>query len=148
MRYTLIVFFALFILLPIHAYADNPYLLTNPEGLFAAPEKTRREILVREFSSYAIYYAARKGYRFGSGAQSTFERGFSINAADAMMKISPKVYEREKKKIREKYRILIDAMIQAAESMEDYKKRHPRVIGEQTLMKALKSICPLWPFCR
>lgn len=128
--------------------SENPYLLNKPHELFDAPEETREEILVREFASYATYYASRKGYRFGHGAQSLFEGRFAFDAAKFVLAAPPGDYESAKKYIRKNYRMLIDAMIQASEEIPNYKKRNPRIIGEQTLSKAMRKICPLWPFCK
>ena len=34
-----------------------------------------------------------------------------------------------------------------ANTIPGYEDAHPGSIGQQTLSKALNTLCPLWPFC-
>ncbi|MCG8684954.1 MAG: hypothetical protein MI892_08780 [Desulfobacterales bacterium] len=110
----------------------------------------RREKLRQEFASYAKYYVAAKGYRFGRGADNEFEGRFAIQAADAILDIHPQHIEGAKSEIRKSFRRLIDKMIEVAEKDKEYSRKHPWVVGEETLSEALSFFCPppLWPICR
>ena len=76
-----------------------------------------------------------------------FRDRFAINAAYAMIEKRPENFERAKARIRSNFRMLIDLMIEESGTIPGYQSRHPYVIGEQTLSRALSKICPLWPIC-
>lgn len=119
--------------------SPDQWRMLNPDDQF--------ERLTREFSAYANYYAARRGYRFGSGAQHMIGRTFAGQAAREVMKKEPRYFESAKKKIRENFRKLIDQMIVESKTIDKYANRQPGVIGEQTLSMAMFKLCPLWPIC-
>ena len=134
----------IFVLLPTIASA---YDLSEPTIWFDLPKSERLERLTREFSAYANFYAANRGYRFGRGAQAFFDDKSARQAATAVMGKQQRYFERARRKIRGNFRLFIDRMIEESKTIPGYSKRHPGVIGEETLSAALSSVCPLWPIC-
>ncbi|MCG8313683.1 MAG: hypothetical protein MI976_10740 [Pseudomonadales bacterium] len=144
MKVILGIFALSLVVLTVNAQA---YELASPDQWRVLNPGEQFERLTKEFSAYANYYAARRGYRFGSGAQHMIDRRFAEQAAREVMKKEPQYFEPAKKKIRENFRKLIDQMIIESKTIDKYANRQPGVIGEQTLSMAMFKLCPLWPIC-
>lgn len=124
------------------------YDLADPQVWWKLRESERYERLKGEFAAYANYYVLTRGYRFGSGAQNRFESEFAKKAADEIMRQTPTDFESARNQVHKNIRKLIDRMIVEARKDSDYSRRNPGVIGEGTLVQALRFLCPLWPICQ
>jgi hypothetical protein len=88
--------------------------------------------------------AESQGYHFGPGADQFFRQTsdeaatkiVSAGGTEDLIKAGEVAFDR-----------LVDEMIAASRSIPGYAARHPDVIGEETLAKALSRLCPLWPIC-
>jgi hypothetical protein len=97
--------------------------------------------------SWTQLYAASRGYRLGSGAYENFKK-FSATAAED---IEGSASDDRTARLREAGRNLaglVDRMIIEASSIPDYETKNPGVIGEDTLLQALRKLCPIWPVCK
>jgi hypothetical protein len=97
--------------------------------------------------SWVQLYAASHGYRLGSGAYEEFKR-FSATAADDIEGSAPDDRIARLREAGRNLAGLIDRMIIEASAIPDYETRNPGVIGEETLLRALRRLCPIWPVCK
>jgi hypothetical protein len=91
-------------------------------------------------------YARGKGYQFGSGADA-YMRAHATNAAMQIDALPKSKQTQKLKKTEDSFNTLVDEMINEAHTIPGYEKANPGIIGEDTLKRALLTLCPLWPFC-
>lgn len=94
----------------------------------------------------AANLAAGYGARLGQGADGFIESRVRA-AAEEYVKAQPDQQAKMLADIAIAIRKLIDEMAASVDRIPGYRIANPGVIGEQTLGAALKSLCPIWPFC-
>ncbi len=110
-----------------------------------------RDLLQSRLISYARWYAAAQGYRFGTDA----EQDLAQMAEDAVQRIFgkkiPKRLSAQKQAMLSQaeasFAMLISTMIQGSKEITGYSAAHPDRIGEETLHWARVKLCPLFPIC-
>ena len=83
--------------------------------------------------------------RLGDGAHQSFEQ-YAREAARELVR-DPGLSEGKVRAMVAVFERLIDEMIGSSKAIRGYSKRHPGVIGEDTLARALRKLCPIFPFC-
>ncbi|QKS28168.1 MAG: hypothetical protein HT579_03970 [Candidatus Accumulibacter similis] len=91
-------------------------------------------------------YLATRGYRLGPGAQLDFDKAITRGAREIQDHPVSRQREETEKAIRH-LQTVVDAMIAESKRIPGYEVRSYRAIGEETLMAALRKLCPLWPIC-
>ncbi len=94
----------------------------------------------------AASLAADHGARLGQGADGFIESRVRA-AAEEYAGAQPDRQAKMLADIDIAIRKLIDAMAASVDTIPGYRIANPGVFGEQTLGAALKSLCPIWPFC-
>jgi hypothetical protein len=125
--------------------------------------KLDREVIVIRLIAFADLYAARKGYRFGEGAEGARQH-IHNKLKEAAWKITdkqehagahtpPVSYEIRQRMLdgdlaaaERGIEIFVDRMIEARpyhypEDVEGV------IIGEKTFWSAFNALCPIFPFC-
>jgi hypothetical protein len=93
--------------------------------------------------------ASANGVRFGEGANHQL-RYFSEQAADRILRRAAGEEAQRESFIAEgvaAFEAVVDRMVVARKGIAGYEQRNPGVIGEETLSRALRDLCPLWPIC-
>lgn len=112
-----------------------------------APFPSQKESRTLKFIlDSAKAYAAGKGYRFGPGADN-YMRQHATNAGTQIDALPKSKQTLKLKKAVNNFATLVDEMIKEAHTIPGYENAHPGSIGEDTLTKALLTLCPLGPFC-
>lgn len=142
-RTTLIIFLVSLLLLTASSCSQPKTGSAGQPEWWELDEVERYESIRNEFTSYA----ATQGYRFESGTQSMLDQLIVDSVTDAVMRNKPENMQDERRQISENIRILVDRMILEAQADRKHSLKHPGVIGEMALSRALSFICPLWPFC-
>lgn len=126
---------------------SHSYEISNPVGYWEQGYQFRYDILIKEFRSYANFFVASRGFKFGSGVQDMFDNNLAAMAAAELVKEDPPRFERNRDEIRRSIRKIIDRMIIESENIPGYSAKNPRTVGEDTFASAMAFVCPLWPFC-
>lgn len=98
---------------------------------------------------YCDWRASRHGYILGDGARADIEN----LAVDAIARLQgqdrrlKRSYAANMNLFERNFAKLIDEMVKQSESIPGYSDRNEATIGEETLVAALKKLCPLFPFC-
>lgn len=129
----------------VEAADSHPSWITSHEWEQLSPDE-RIEGRVLELTGLVNSYLSVRGYRLGSGADYDF-RDAIRRAAEDIEKLPESVQRARVDQANRAFKTLIDAMIIESREIAGYQDRNFRVIGEQTLMEALRKLCPLWPFC-
>lgn len=92
--------------------------------------------------------ARMHGVRLGEGADVDI-RGFAQAGAQQLIAERPALekYDPIISSAAAAFERLIDDMMLAALEIPGYRERHPGIIGEDTLRRALSRLCPLFPIC-
>jgi hypothetical protein len=100
----------------------------------------------RRILAEAERYARQRGKRLGPGARSLFEAA-TVRAAQDLAATRRDQLVRRTHETEVAFHRMIDEMIRAIDEIPGYEQAHPGVIGEETLMRAMRRLCPLFPFC-
>lgn len=106
----------------------------------------KREAHVLELRGRVECYLSFKGYRLGLGADVEFRKVIDRAASDIQMLPANMQRKRTERAVQNLF-LMIDRMIIEAHLIPNYLEKNFRVIGEDTLLSALKKLCPVWPFC-
>jgi hypothetical protein len=122
-----------------------------------------REVIVIRLIAFADLYAARKGYRFGEGAEGAKQHiqnklteaagKITVKQEQAGAHAPPVSYEIRQRVLDEDLaaaergiEIFVDRMIEARPY---HYPEDPEgvIIGERTFWSAFNTLCPIFPFC-
>lgn len=104
------------------------------------------ELIAARLYEAAEGRAKMRGYRFGDGSESDM-KSLAGRAAQTLNESSEAPSNAVLRAAEVAFERLVDGMIEASEQISGYRKAHPGVIGERTLARAMKQLCPLWPIC-
>ncbi len=110
---------------------------------------TGRDDLANALFRAAERAAATHGVRLGHGADGDIRR-FAQTAADRLLadgggRVS--LTDRAASDATAAFTRLVEEMVLASSQIPNYRERHPGIIGEETLARALARLCPLYPIC-
>ena len=111
----------------------------SEQGGIGAP-MDEQEVAAKLWSAVETY-AKMKGVKFGEGSDAEI-RSYVARAASAIS-AGPQS-QHDFQEARRALERLVDEMIRQAGLIPGY---DPAVIGEETLKRAKKKLCPLWPIC-
>ena len=117
------------------------------------------DLIALRLTSYAIWYAASRGYVFGDGVERQHVPELARTTSARILGDLPKRVRSPGREIRAlvleasvrqgegAFSSLVDAMILARPAAYGDDPARVGVIGEQTFHLGIKSLCPLWPIC-
>lgn len=106
----------------------------------------------RDQVATALFAAAERralahGVRLGQGADHDI-RSFAHKGADRIFsQYGPTPPAAAISEAEQAFAKLVDEMLSAASEIPGYRAKHPALIGEETLARALARLCPLFPIC-